>query len=355
VTIHPLIERAKQPGARQAKGFREVAAGLTGEVLLEDYRREVAAAPRRTDAGKRYFAHRTRPRRTRREGDQCAMALARRTDDAAPLRLPDGGTLEVLDHHVPLQSAAPDAAKPDDPNRDVGRVDLLGLDGSGRLVVVDLRFVAPDATRAGTGETPLRALLELLAKCAAVYANRDAIAAEIGERFGRTVSEEPPVAVLLGTARYWELCRKREAQKGAAWIHQMERLAHEIEESIGVPVRYWALSLEGDPAWTSDDEAWPRLVSPPRIEPAWSEFAGRVRPKPRPRSRPRPVPAESVVEADLSRPVRSYAMGESFEVGDRVDHPSFGVGVVQGAVGPGKIKVRFGEEQRVLVHGRSSG
>jgi len=58
---------------------------------------------------------------------------------------------------------------------------------------------------------------------------------------------EPPILVLLGSRRYWELCRKREAQKGAAWIKELQRLAKEIEEAIGVTVIYLGLALEGDP------------------------------------------------------------------------------------------------------------
>jgi len=76
-----------------------------------------------------------------------------------------------------------------------------------------------------------------------------------------------------------------------------------------------------------------------------------VRPKPRPR--PKPIdPADIPVEADLSLPIRSYALTESYGSGERIDHPTLGLGVVQGVAGNGKIFVLFGEKKSLLVHER---
>jgi hypothetical protein len=134
----------------------------------------------------------------------------------------------------------------------------------------------------------------------------------------------------------------------------MERLAREIESGLGVAVRYLALRAPRDAAWSLDAEGWPALAEPPALAPAWEEGAGRVRPRPPPRPKARVQPVESVVEADPSRPVRSYAMSESYRPGDRVAHPLFGEGVVQASAGPGKIRVRFDGQPRVLVHERAS-
>ena len=46
------------------------------------------------------------------------------------------------------------------------------------------------------------------------------------------------------------------------------------------------------------------------------------------------------VAADLTKPVRPYRASERFDVGDRVDHPSFGQGVVEVSE-PGKVTVFF--------------
>jgi hypothetical protein len=58
------------------------------------------------------------------------------------------------------------------------------------------------------------------------------------------------------------------------------------------------------------------------------------------------------VAADLSRPARPYRASELFEVGQRIDHPSFGQGVIEIAE-PGKITVFFASGRRVLVQAKA--
>jgi hypothetical protein len=74
-------------------------------------------------------------------------------------------------------------------------------------------------------------------------------------------------------------------------------------------------------------------------------------------SAPRAAPVarvdEPAVAADLSRPTKRYAISETFAVGDRVDHPSFGQGVVELTSEPGKCTVFFATGRRVLVHGKA--
>ena len=90
-------------------------------------------------------------------------------------------------------------------------------------------------------------------------------------------------------------------------------------------------------------------------KPAWEHGAGRPRPKPKPRSRTAQAqPADQVVEADLDRPVRAYAFTDRYESGDRIEHPTLGLGVVQGLAGTMKIHVLFDDKKSVLVHARPS-
>jgi hypothetical protein len=348
VSLHPLIDLARDREVRQSNRFREAAEKLTAESLRRDWEQELASAPRRSAAGKRFLAPRRKPpARLGGPQEQLGLALLRRAGDAArALALPDGTSLQLLGCRVPLRAAA---ASPGDPDRYVGELDLLGVTETGRLAAIALAYVEPDAGRAGTGDTPLRTLLEGLASAAIAWANRDALRDEIATAFERELRDEPPLLLVLGARRYWELCRRRAAQKGAAWIQQLERLAREIESALGVRVLYAALEPIG---WSLDGEGWPALEGEPRLAPAWEENAGRVRPKPPPRPKARPAPEELIVTADPSRPVRGYAMSERYQAGDRVAHPLFGEGVVQGPAGPGKIKVRFDGQPRVLVHER---
>ena len=71
--------------------------------------------------------------------------------------------------------------------------------------------------------------------------------------------------------------------------------------------------------------------------------------------RPEKAPVERfekpAVVADLARPVKPYRATESFAVGDRVEHGSFGQGVVEIAES-GKITVFFAGGRRVLVQAK---
>jgi hypothetical protein len=357
---HPLLELANSRDAKQAKGFREVAEGLRGDVLDELYKREVANAPRRRDAGKKYFGSHPKPPTSRRNGkdaEHLAMALLAKSraggsgeGGGGGLELPEGGSLSLLDYQVPMATAAVDKSLGDaDPNEGIGKLDLLGILPDGRLAVVVVKFVPPSATRGGTGDTPLRALLGGLAQTAMVDANREAIGEEVLEKTGRTVSPEAPVLILLGGTRYWEICRKREAQKGAAWIREIERIAREVPDVIGVEILYLGIEVEGDPGWEYTEDG-PVLQGSPSLVPAWEARAGKVKPKPK--SRPKVAEEDRVVAPDLSRPPRDYRLRESYAPGDRINHPTLGMGVVQSLAGVGKISVLFDEKKSLLVHER---
>jgi hypothetical protein len=346
---------------RQARGFREAAAELSGATLAAEFEQEREGAPRRSEARKKHLVQPNQrlaaERHTDRDAEHAALALvARREKGGSPLRLPDEeGFFEPLHAGVVLKSAPADPKLgAEDPNWGIDRLELVGIGPNDRLALVVMRFVAPTGTRVGTGETPLRALLEGLAHTAVAVANQSELTAELEARTERKVTDAKPYLFLLGSPRYWELCRKREAQRGAAWIQQMERLAREFEEQTGIGVRYLSLKLQGDPGW-SYGEGRPAFDAEPRIGPAWDAGAGRIKPKARSKARrATPTPSEIVVTPDLSRPVRDYRITEHYVAGDRIQHPTLGAGVVQGTAGPGKINVHFDDRRSVLVHDRPS-
>lgn len=78
-----------------------------------------------------------------------------------------------------------------------------------------------------------------------------------------------------------------------------------------------------------------------------------TRPAKEPRAPKAPVERfeKPAVAADLSKPVKTYRASEKFEVGDRVEHPSFGQGVVEVSE-PGKVTVFFATGRRVLVQSK---
>jgi hypothetical protein len=350
---HPLIELANDREVRQSKGFREAAARLTGEALAEMYQQEVANAPKRYDSDKKFLVGQkgTAPRggKAGKPQEHLSMALVNRfraVGEGLDLPVaPAGDTLEAFAYQVPLK------IRQTDPDKRIGKVDLIGAIPEDRLAVVILKYVSPSATRGSTGDTPLRALLEGLAYTAIVQANRNEILGEIDAAYGRKIGDDPPILIVLGNTRYWELCRKREAQKGAAWINQMERLAQETDENLGIAVRYFGLKLQGDPGWEYEDDK-PVLVGTPILDRAWGPGAGKVRPKAKSKPKARSAPLDVLVEADPNRPVRAYNVTQSYSSGDSIEHPTLGRGVVQRSAGAGKIKVMFDGTTRLLVHER---
>lgn len=352
---HPLFELANDRAVRQAAQFHQAAADLGAERLAEALAAERDAAPRLEEAGRRYFVSRSgKPpteRRKNKDEEHLGAALVRYCREAdRGLPLPDDeGYLLPLDYQIRVKAGPAD----DVATKGIGRIDLLAVGPEERLVVVKLRHLEPSATRCRVGDTPLRLLLEGLGYTAIVQANREAIVREVAERFGRTLADAPPRLAVVATPRYWELCRKRATQRGAAWIKEVERLAGDAAGSLDAPVEFLSLRLEGDPGWSYDD-AGPLLDGPARLYPAWEPGAGRIRPKPKPRARQKTEAVDEVVEADLSRPPRPYRITESYSAGDRIEHPKLGTGVVQGLAGPGKIRVHFDERQSVLVHERSA-
>jgi hypothetical protein len=375
VSEHPIIALVNDRDVKQAKGFRLAAEKLTGASLEADYQTEGASAPKRSAEGLEHLnirvGRKAKQRQNNRDERHLADAIARsaKADREAEgtglvLEMPTGETLTIVDHCVPIKTAAPDKEKGDaDPNSGVEDIPLLAVIGEDRLAVGVLKFLEPDATRSGAGDTPLRLFLQGVAHAACVDANREAIVAEVLAETGKTIGLEAPAVILAASPRYWELCRKREAQKGAGWIRELERIAREIGESIGTEVFFVGLSTDATPAvaatddsegkegtvgWEYDDEG-AKLTGAISLEKAWEAGAGKLKPKPKAK---KIDPADAIIEADLSRPVRAYGIRESFEPGDRINHKNLGEGVVQGVVGRGKIAVRFGEEKKLLVHER---
>ncbi|MEO8706139.1 MAG: hypothetical protein ABI867_39280 [Kofleriaceae bacterium] len=60
------------------------------------------------------------------------------------------------------------------------------------------------------------------------------------------------------------------------------------------------------------------------------------------------------VAADLTKPARPYRASERFEVGERVDHPNFGQGIIELSES-GKVTVFFATGRRVLVQAKEAG
>ncbi|MBX7083173.1 MAG: hypothetical protein K1X88_28460 [Nannocystaceae bacterium] len=62
---------------------------------------------------------------------------------------------------------------------------------------------------------------------------------------------------------------------------------------------------------------------------------------------------EPLIDPNLDLPVRDYAMSETYQTGERIEHPKFGQGVVESFPSPGKMNVFFEDGRRTLAYGRA--
>ena len=67
-----------------------------------------------------------------------------------------------------------------------------------------------------------------------------------------------------------------------------------------------------------------------------------------------PAPVLAAPPFDPSKPARPYAPAAQYTAGERIAHPQFGVGVVAGSPGSGKIDVVFPSGARVLAVAKSA-
>lgn len=66
------------------------------------------------------------------------------------------------------------------------------------------------------------------------------------------------------------------------------------------------------------------------------------------------TPAPQMADFDPSKPPRGYSPKDTYVAGERVIHASFGVGVVAGVPGPGKVDVQFPSGARTLACAKTS-
>ena len=135
--------------------------------LHDEYGMLLECAPRRGDAGKRYFEnHNGVPTSGMRASpwSEEILAMALWNEKKAWPRA-DGTEFFLLDYQFPLKAWRSD--------KDIGKIDLLGVTNQGRLMVIELKVN-------DRRDTPVAAMLQGLRYAAIVQSNLNSIAWELG-------------------------------------------------------------------------------------------------------------------------------------------------------------------------------
>jgi hypothetical protein len=303
VQLHPLIELSNQQEVRQAKGFKDAAAALSGGELAELYEGELANAPKRAAVGKKFLVRIKPPsaRRAHRDEEHLSLAVLKYCrDSGAALDLPHFGSLHLLAAQVPLATASAD--------RSVGDSDPKGRrqdrssrgrprrpSGGGKLRIPR----APgDARR--EQDTPLRTLWT--GSPMPPSPSRTASLSRWARRPDRrTLSEGPSPesccdSPLPGSSA--GSARRREA----AWIRRWKTRTRCRGSGSAFQVMYLAIALE-DPGWCTARR--PRAGGSATADRRLGARAGVVRAEGGPGPGPRLEPSRRTSRL-ISRPIRSY-------------------------------------------------
>jgi hypothetical protein len=71
------------------------------------------------------------------------------------------------------------------------------------------------------------------------------------------------------------------------------------------------------------------------------------------RKRAPAVPAGPLVEPNKSLPIKPYAVSDTYQPGERIEHKTFGAGVIEQVMGPLKVRVFFEDGQKILIQGKT--
>jgi hypothetical protein len=201
---------------------------LEGEDLAEGFHLLRENAPRRLQP----FYTPTRPglngTPTRRLEEYLASTLWRGGDIA----LPDSERLRLLDYQMPLKSRRAD--------KGVGKVDLLGVDAHGTLVVVELKIK-------GHSEDRRIGLLEGLIYAAIVQANVAKISDEFSRARGVRISPVRPRVLVVAPAKYWDDDRAYPAAR------EIAALARAVGSAVPIDVNLLRLCDREWRDWNASD------------------------------------------------------------------------------------------------------
>ena len=240
-----LVELYNAPGINQISGFYAALADLNPRDLADLYIDLRDSAPHRHQRDKRYLEGRTgitsSGKYSNRREEHLAIALYNSFTKDNPLKLPDGGTLSILDYQTPLKARQSD--------KGIGKVDLFGAIDENMPCIIELKVPTSEGR---CSDTPLRAFLEALAYCAIVESNLTDIATEVRDKYDIRLTDGRPALCLMAPEDYWLAYLKH--KKTGDWWPQLDALANELTALLDLETHFIALKdadfemgLDGNP------------------------------------------------------------------------------------------------------------
>ncbi len=151
-----------------------------------------------------------------REEEHLAMALF----NAGSLQVAGAATITIADYQMPMKASMRD--------KGFGKADLVGVDGDGRIAVIELKV-------AGNREDRRIALVEALVYTAVIEANVARIAVELAVRLDRPVRAKRPSIIVAAPPAFW-------SDRHGPSLSEMRRLASGVANELDIRVDL--LSLE---------------------------------------------------------------------------------------------------------------
>jgi hypothetical protein len=211
----PLISLATRPKVNHKSGLAENIAELNPAEIVDAYFRSITRAPQRPLVRKPFLGSHDGAGRAAASSREKVAAKAI-FNSGSPLLL-GSDELTILDYEVPLRARQAD--------KEVGEIDLLGLDTADHPWVIELK-VAPNS------DTPLKALYQGLRYSAILDANRQAITTEVLAHKGASPLWPGVIAVAADSA-YWG---QWDHPKAGDWLSALKQLADRITSELGVEI-----------------------------------------------------------------------------------------------------------------------
>ena len=231
-----LVELYNDPVINQISGFYAASADLNPRDLADLYIDLRGSAPHRHQRDKRYLEGRTGITSTgkysNRREEHLAVALYNSFTKDNPLKLPDGGTLSILDYQTPLKARQSD--------KGIGKVDLFGAIDENMPCIIELKVPTSEGR---CSDTPLRAFLEALAYCAIVESNLTDIASEVRDKYDIRLTDGCPALCLMAPEDYWLAYLKH--KKTGDWWPRLDAISTELRSLLGLETHFIALKDAG--------------------------------------------------------------------------------------------------------------